>query len=114
MPDTYSMLDQRDLTAVSTPVTLYTAGATATVIVKHIRVVNQSSANDTAIKLWQTGTTDDEIILPTADIAGGGWAEFEGTIILNPNDSISASKENSTTATTADITITLYGLEMTP
>jgi hypothetical protein len=114
MADIYGMLDQRDLTAVSTPVSLYTAGGTETTIIKHIRVVNQSSSNSTAIRMWQTGVTDDDLILPTADIAGGGWAEFEGTIILNPGDTISASKENSTDATTADLTITLYGLEMTP
>jgi len=114
MADTYSKLAQTDLTALSTPIVLVTAGATEQIIVKHIRVVNQSTSNSTAIKMWQTGTTDDDLILPAADIADGGWAEFEGTIILDPTEVLYASKENSTGATTADITITVYGLEMTP
>lgn len=114
MADTYSKLAQDDLTVVSSAVTLYTAGPTETTIIKHIRAVNQSTNTDTAIRMWHGGTTDDELILPTADIAGGGWAEFEGTIILNPNESLHASKMTSSTSTTADITITVYGLEMTP
>lgn len=112
MTDTYSKLFQTDLTVVSSPVVLVTAGAAEQVIVKHIRVVNQGAVT-TAIRMYQTGTTVDDLILPTADIAPGGWAEFEGTIILSPNEVLYASKENSTLASTADITITVYGLRMT-
>jgi len=112
MTDLYSKLFQVDLTALSTPVTLVTAGAAERVIVKHIRVVNQSTTVATAIKMFQTGTTVDDLILPSADIAVGGWAEFEGTIILDPSELLYASKETSTTLTTADITITVYGLRM--
>ena len=114
MTDTYSKLFQIDLTALSTPVSLVTAGATEQVIVKHIRVVNQSTSVSTAIKMFQTGTTVDDLILPSADISPGGWAEFEGTIILSSNEILYASKENSTSLTTADITITVYGLRMVP
>lgn len=112
MADTYAKLFQTDLTALSTPVALVTAGVAEQVIVKHIRVVNQGAVA-TAIRMYQTGTTADDLILPTADIAPGGWAEFEGTIILSASEILYASKENSTLASTADITITVYGLRMT-
>lgn len=113
MADTYAKLFQTDLTALSTPVALVTAGATEQVIVKHIRVVNQSNG-PTAIRMYQTGTTVDDLILPTADLSPGGWAEFEGTIILSSNEVLYASKENASIGGTADITITVYGLRMTP
>lgn len=115
MADDFKKLAQAELTTIGSPVTLVTAGATAQIIVRHIRAVNQDTGQSIALKMWQTGTTNADIILPSADISAGGWAEFEGTIILDPNEVLYASCENPTTgASTADITITVYGLEMTP
>ena len=117
MTDTYAKLNQRELTVVNTPGLLYDNTAPTQTIVKHIRVVNQSPSTDTAICMWLDTALPlvadvDTLILPNADISGGGWAEFEGTIILDPGDKLYAAKRNSSTATTASISISLYGLEM--
>lgn len=113
MADTFSRLAQAELTTTGSAVALVTAGPSQTIIVRHIRIVNQSSAQSTGVKMWQTGTTNQDVILPTTDISAGGWAEFEGTIILNPTESLSVSKENSTSLTAENLTVTAYGLTMT-
>lgn len=116
MSDTYKKLGQSTLTSTGTPVAVYTAGVGKTTIVKHIRAVNRSSSNDTALKIWQSTSSpsdDTTVILPAADIGGGGWVEFEGTIILNPGESLWAARMVPTTAAVAqNITVTVYGLEM--
>ena len=117
MSDTYSNLGQVQLSTLDTPTLLYDNTAPTQTIVKHIRVVNQSPSIDTAVSLWQDTTVPligdvDTIILPAADIAGGGWAEFEGTIILNPGERLYGSRRTSSTATSFGLTVSLYGLEM--
>jgi hypothetical protein len=115
MTDTYSRLAQDDLNlADASPTALVTAGGTEQIIVKHIRVVNQSSSVTAAVKFWQTGTTTDDMILPAADIAGGGWAEFEGTIILNPGEVLYGDSVTPTSGPGTDLTVTIYGLGMMP
>jgi len=117
MTDTYAKLGQVELTVLDTVVLLFDNTAPTQAIVKHIRVVNQSSGTDTAICMWQDTVLPavgdvDTLILPNADIAGGGWAEFEGTIILNPGEKLYAARRTSSTAVSASISVSLYGLEM--
>jgi hypothetical protein len=119
MSDTYTKLAQHDLDLVdAAPTAVVTAGGTEQVIVKHIRVVNQSTLTIAGIRMWQRTSAgvpvDDELILPTADIAAGGWAEFEGTIILNPSEVLYADSVIPTSGPGTSMTITLYGLKMTP
>lgn len=118
MADAYVQLDQQSLTVVGTEVDITGTGTADGTIVKHIRVVNTDATESTAIRIWQSAgaplNDDTKLIMPTADIAAGGWAEFEGTIILDSGESLWASLENSTDATAHDITVTTYGLNMTP
>lgn len=118
MPDLYASLGKVSLTTQDTVVLLYDNTTGGQVIVKHIRCVNNSSTLSTAISMWMdtalpldTNTTS--LILPTADISNGGWAEFEGTIILDSGEKLYAAKRQSTLLTTANVTVTLFGLEMT-
>src|SRR3990167_8224646 len=110
MTDVYSKLHQEDLDLVDVnPTAVVTAGAAEQIIVKHIRVVNQSTTDIAGIRMWQRTSAgvpvDDELILPTADIVGGGWAEFEGTIILNPNEILYADSVVPTSGPGASMTI---------
>ena len=117
MTDTYSKLGQVQLNTLDTPKLLYDNTGLTQAIAKHIRVVNQSPSTDTAVSMWQDTTLPalgdvDTLILPKADVAGGGWAEFEGTIILNPGERLYGSRRTSSTATSFGLTVSLYGLEM--
>lgn len=118
MTDTFKKLAQSELTVVGTAVLIYEAPSATSAIVKHIRLVNQSDSDATAVRMWHkngTVTPPDAayLILPTADIADGGWAEFEGTIILDAGDKIYASVEDPSTGPTgADVAVVVYGLEM--
>lgn len=107
MAETFSKLAQTELTAGGGSSVLVTGAAEST-IVRHMRAVNNDNANDTTLKMWQTGTTDADVILPTATIDAGGWAEFEGTIILSNGETLHAEA-----GAGANITITVYGLELT-
>lgn len=120
MADTFKKLAQTSLTTISEVVEIYTAPSSTETIIKHIRVVNRSPAA-AAVQMWHKNgplsgvpSTDSAyLILPKADIADGGWAEFEGTIILNADDSLYASVEEPSIGNTgSDITIVVYGLEM--
>jgi len=128
MTDTFTSLAQISLTGLNTPTLLYSNATGGKVIVKHIRVVNQNTnlvtvptgtANvSTGICMWLSTslpliTNTDKLVLPTADLSDGGWAEFEGTIILDNGENLYAAKRNSTAATHSDIAVSLYGLEMT-
>jgi len=115
--DTYAKLGQINLSTLNGVVLLYDNTAPTTAIVKHIRLVNQSTSLSTGVCLWLSSVAPvvantTSLILPTADIAPGGWAEFEGTIILNAGEKLYGAKRNSTATTTADLAVTLYGLEM--
>jgi hypothetical protein len=83
--------------------TLYTAPANTSVIIKHIRVVNNNPTINRAVTLWHSGS----LILPAATFDAGGWGEFEGTIILNAGETFSGRVDSG-----ADVTISVYGLEV--
>ena len=105
MAEEFVKISQEVLTAGASPVAV-ASGSVEGTIVRHMRVANNSS-DDTTLAMWQGGTTDAEMILPPAMITEGGWAEFEGSIILNGADTLYAAA-----GAGADLTITVYGLEM--
>lgn len=104
MPEAFKKLDQRQCPNVAT--TLYTVPASTQVIVKHIRAVNTTGL-DATLKLWHDGVTDPFVILPAATILAGGWAEFDGDIVMEAADTISGIG-----GTNNAITVTIYGLEV--
>lgn len=113
MADNFEQLGQFTLSdAAANPTDLLTGAAEGT-IVRHIRVVNTGGADQT-VTIWQGGASatgnNANLILPTATIDDGGWAEFEGTLIVDSGELVKAQAG----AGGADLTITLYGLEMTP
>jgi hypothetical protein len=127
MPEDYKQLQQTVLTAGANPVAVSPVGAGTPgnfgegTIIKHMRFVNKAAApNDTTLKLWHTANGDtapatpssetQQVIVPAVQIDAGGWAEFEGAgILLMPGDQLYGSA-----GAGADITVTVYGLELTP
>ena len=94
--------------------TLIATGGTSGTIIRHIRVVNNTTGIVRfRIYLDDTGAlatlTYNETILPPAELSDGGWTEFEGTIILNIGDKLYAVAD-----TPNALTCTVYGLDMAP
>lgn len=107
MSETYKMLNQSTLT--TTAAAIVTVAATHTVFVKHIRVVNNDTTINRNITIWQAGTGVSNIILPLVPVDAGGWAEFEGTIILNSGTTLYASAG---AGDGGELVMTTYGLEV--
>ena len=105
MAETYKKLAQGQLP--SSAGTLYTVPANTSTIVKHIRIVNTDSSARTA-RLYHDGTTDATTILPAVSIEAGGWAEFEGTIVMEAADTLSGLG-----SVASQVTYTVYGMELT-
>ena len=105
MGDTFKLLYQGQLTI--TPAVLYTVPAFASCIIKHIRVTNPTGG-PVSFRMWQSGVTDADLIVPAATILAGGWAEFDGSILAAASDTIAGSASANTS-----LTITIYGDEVT-
>jgi hypothetical protein len=86
--------------------TLYTVPGATQAVIKHMRVANPTGST-VSFKLWHDGTTDSFIIVPSADILAGGWAEFDGNILMETADTLSGLASIATS-----LTITVYGLEI--
>jgi len=80
---------------------------TVTTIVKNMKFVNMGAATRT-IKLFHDGVAVTNVILPPTNIVSGGYAEYEGTILLEPGDTL-----NGEASVAAEVTYTIYGLELT-
>lgn len=105
MADSFKKLAQAQVAVTST--TRYTApGGGKGVIVKSIRVVNLD-ASSRWVKLWHDGTADANVILPQITIPAGGILEWEGTICMEPSDTLSDIGE-----VASQLTITIYGDEL--
>ena len=78
-----------------------------TVIIKSMRVVNTTGTAAT-LKLFHDGTAAVNLILPFVTIAANGWAEFDGTIIMEAGDTLVGIS-----GTDEAINLTVYGLELT-
>ena len=87
--------------------TLLTVAANTTVIIKSMRAVNTTGPAAT-LKLFHDGTATANIILPFVTIAANGWAEFDGTIIMEAADTLVGIS-----GTDEAINLTVYGLELT-
>ena len=87
--------------------TLLTVAADTTVIIKSMRAVNTTGTAAT-LKLFHDGTAAVNLILPFVNIAANGWAEFDGTIIMEANDTLVGIS-----GTDEAINLTVYGLELT-
>ena len=70
--------------------TLLTVAANTTVIIKSMRAVNTTGTAAT-LKLFHDGTAAVNMILPFVTIAANGWAEFDGTIIMEAADTLIVS-----------------------
>mgnify|MGYP000713488136 CR=1 FL=1 len=87
--------------------TLLTVAANTTVIIRSMRAVNTTGTAAT-LKLFHDGTAAVNMILPFVTIEASGWAEFDGTIILEADSVLTGISG------TADaINLTVYGLELT-
>lgn len=113
MADTFKKLAQALILTSNT--TLYTTPASTTTIIRHMRIVNTNTTTDRTVKLFHNPSGEgganaaDDVILPFVTIDGGGWGEFEGTIILETGDTLVGICGESST----EVTITLYGMEIT-
>lgn len=107
MASTLKKLGQQTLTGSGTQDTLYTVPGSTQAIVKHISVVNYSASACT-IKMWHDGTANSNLILPPVSIDAGGFAEFEGEIVMEAADTLKAEG-----GAASSITITLHGVEIT-
>ena len=105
MAETYKKLSQGQVAA--STANIHTGISTGTTIIRHMRFVNTHNAT-LALTLHHDGTADTNQILPPTNIAAGGWAEFDGVVIMEASDTLKAS-----TGTADKITYTIYGLELT-
>ena len=105
MAETYKKLAQGQMGTSSG--TLYTVPSSTTAIIKYISLTNNTGTARTA-QLFHDGTAATNSILPAVSIVAGGWAEFEGTIIMEAADTLAGDAEAATA-----ISYTVYGLEIT-
>ena len=105
MAETYKKLAQTLVD--SSNETLYTVPANTTTIIRSMRLVNTTGTAAT-VKLFHDGTATANMILPFVTIAANGWAEFDGTIIMEAADTLIGIS-----GTQNVINMTVYGLELT-
>ena len=109
MAETYKKLAQGQLaTSVGR---LYLCPANTTTIVRHIRLVNtDSDIHSVTMHHIDSGVTPSGAtnILNAVNLAAGGWAEFDGTIIMEAGDTLVGIS-----GTDEAINLTVYGLELT-
>ena len=105
MAETYKKLVQTLVD--SSNETFYTVPAGTTTIIRSMRAVNTTRTAAT-FKLFHDGTAASNMILPFVSIAANGWAEFDGTIIMEAADTLIGIS-----GTQNVINLTVYGLELT-
>jgi len=105
MAETYKKLAQGQLGTGSE--NMYTVPSSTTTIIKAIVLTNNTGGAQTA-QIFHDGTDAATTILPAVPIAAGGWAEYEGTIIMEAADTLNGDSD-----ATSSITYTVYGLEIT-
>jgi hypothetical protein len=111
MAETYKKLGQA-LISTTSATTMYTAPANTSTIVKHMRFTSVDASNTCHIKLYHldsggTAGTGNQILAETTILANG-WAEFEGTIIMEAADFLQITAQNAN-----DINYVVYGMELT-
>lgn len=103
MPDTLSRIVGPANIASGTS-TVFTGTAAHTYTIKHIRIVNPTGASVT-VKLGIGGVADANLILPATPIDAGGFAEFDGLIVMAGTETLQAN------ASATGCTITVAGLD---
>lgn len=103
MTETVKKLGQMVLTGGTD--TLYTVPASTQVLIKSIFVVNNGVVDQT-VKIWQSGSADVNVILPTVTLGAGEFATYEGAITMAAADTLKADGDTG-------ITITVEGVEFT-
>ena len=104
MAEAYKKLGQGQLP--TTTAAIYTVPGSTEAIVKHMRFVNNDT-EDLTFSLYHDGDTEAVCILPTATIEAGGWAEWDGTLVMEAADTLQGKASQAT-----EITYTVYGLEV--
>ena len=107
MAETYKKLSQGQVAAATA--NIHQGVSTGTTIVRHIRLVNNHNGT-IPVELYHDGTGASNKILPALNIAAGGWAEFDGVIIMEANDTLKANDGDNGGN---KVTYTVYGLELT-
>lgn len=88
--------------------TVFTGTAAHVYTIKHISIVNATTADITielAIQAAAGAVLDSQLILPTSTIEAGGFANFDGLVILTGTEVIRA------TTSATGLTITGHGLD---
>lgn len=84
--------------------TIFTGTTAHTYTIKHMRIVNPTAAA-VVIKLGIGGVADANLFLPAATIDAGGFAEFDGLLVLLGTETLQAN------ASATGCTITVAGLD---
>jgi len=117
MAETYKRLGQGQVavSVASTNGRLYTCPDNTTAIIRNMTFANIHSSIHalTIYHIDNAGTAGvTNVIMNASNIAAGGWAEFDGTIILEAQDELRGlCTLNSAVAD--QITYVIYGLELT-
>ena len=112
MAESFQLLNQTRFTN-ATSSTVFSGTSDEGTIVRHMRVTNNISGNTVLFSMWHGTEIDASSILPASVIDDGGWAEFEGTIIVDNGSDLIAKCDPGTAPGTIDVTLSIYGLEMT-
>jgi hypothetical protein len=84
---------------------LYTNSPFRVIIVKRMSVVNNTAATIT-FQLFQNGTSNDKAITPVVTLGANSMAEYEGTVVLNPGDTVQGS-----CSTGSAVAFAMYGID---
>jgi len=84
---------------------LYTVPANTATRISYIIVTN-TTGSDRTIEFYHDGTAATNNILPTSTVVAGGFAEFDGEMLLEAGDTLQGKASVSTT-----LTVTIYGIE---
>jgi hypothetical protein len=90
--------------------TIYTAPAGTQVIIKSVRaLVPSNAANGSTIGLFHGGLTDANRLWPDYPLAPGEMAKEEDLVELQPGETLAA-----VASVASRVTVTVFGIEMTP
>jgi hypothetical protein len=89
----------------STGTTLYTVPAATQTHIKYI-VVTNTTGTDRTFTLYHDGTGAANNIVPASTVVAGGFAEYNGDILMETGDTLYCVTSVSTT-----LTVTVYGIE---
>lgn len=107
MAETYKRIAQLQVAAAAA--VIYTVPAGTQTVVKHIRAVNTTTGTPATIGLFHGGTDAAHRVLPDVPLNPGEWCEEDGLFTLAAGDTLAA-----VSSVANAITLTIYGIELTP